>query len=527
MSKRKSLRLNRREFIQWSSMATGGALLAACAPSAAPGAAPAGEGSAAARTDLRVALSAEPGFMNPVMVTSDRSFSKIGWQVYDSLVVYDYETNTVKPQLATDWQQKDELTWEFKLREGVQFHKGYGELTAEDVEFMVNYVVNENKPLKFLYFFVEGATATDKYTVEYKLSQPFAPFLFTTARDRAAMIVSKKAYEEMGEEAFNRNPVGTGAFEMSEWRSGDSVTLTRHADYWGAPLPKLDEISFRFITDTITRESLLKSGEVDFIDGPDYKNVADWQADENFVVTSTPSWGTDWIPFSVTVPPFDKVEVRQAICYAIDRESLVENIYYGNAQADQGPLPAGYIGYPSPEIYPLNGDKEKAKELLAAAGLPDGFSTTVLTRAEFKPLAEAISGQLAEIGIQMTIETLDPGTLNARTRELDFEATVTNLAFMTPDTDSTMYWFYHTDTVGNYGYNNPTIDQQLEIARLTQEPEARSEIYQEILSTVLDEAPYCYLLHPNIVRIYRKGLEGIPIVPQDTVMLLNEATWTS
>jgi peptide/nickel transport system substrate-binding protein len=106
--------------------------------------------SSSGKTDLTLTLPAEPGFLNPVMVSGDRNFSKISWQLYDSLLVYDFETKQLQPQLATKWEMKDETTWEFTLREGVQFHQGYGELTADDVEFMVNLVVSQNKPLKFL-----------------------------------------------------------------------------------------------------------------------------------------------------------------------------------------------------------------------------------------------------------------------------------------------------------------------------------------------------------------------------------------
>ncbi len=481
--------------------------------------------SSSGKTDLTLTLPAEPGFLNPVMVSGDRNFSKISWQLYDSLLVYDFETKQLQPQLATKWEMKDETTWEFTLREGVQFHQGYGELTADDVEFMVNLVVSQNKPLKFLYFFVESAKATGTYTVEYKLSQSFAPFLVTTARDRAAMIVSKKAYEEMGEEKFNRNPVGTGPFEFVSWKSGQEVKLKKFDQYWQEELPYLTDITYRIVGDTITRESLLKTGEVDFIDAPDYKNVANWKKDNKYVVTSVPSWGTDWMPYSVTVPPFDKKELRQAISYAVDREALVQDVYYGEAQADQGPLAEGYIGYPNPTVYPLKADTAKAKELLAAAGFPDGFKTTAICTAQFKNETEIIAGQLAEVGIEMTVEVVDPGTSSARTKVLQFEVNMANLSYMTPDSDSTMYWFYHTDTVGNYGYNNPDVDKALEAARVTDDPAKRAEMYQSIIKTVLEDAPYTYLLHPNIVRIYKDGLQGVPLSPQDPVLILNRAKW--
>ncbi len=556
-------RLTRRSLIKLAAATAGASLLAACGGTAAPsptppqsaaassvaatkpaaaptaaGAAPtaATTGSAPAaasapaqrggRTDLRVTLPAEPAVLNPVLVSGDRNFSKVSWQLYDALTVYDYQTGKLQPQLATAWQQKSPTVWEFKLREGVQFHKGYGELTADDVEFMVNKVVGENKPLKFLYFFVQGAKATGKYTVEYTLSQPFPPFPVTTVRDRAGMIVSKKAYMEMGEEKFNRNPIGTGPFQFDSWDSGKQIVLKKFDKYWQAPLPNLDSITFRIVGDTVTRESLLKTGEVDFIDAPDYKNIATWRKDANYALTSIPAWGTDWIPVSVTVPPFDKPEVRQAIAYAVDRDAIAKGVYFGEAQADQGPLPSGFIGYPSPQVYPLKADVAKAKSLLSAAGFGGGLKVTALTTAQFKTLAEVISGQVSEAGIQMTVEVVDPGTQSARTTSRKFEVNVGNLAFLTPDSDSTMYWFLHSETIGNYGYNNPTVNTMLEQARSIDDASQRAALYQNVLKQGLADAPFIYLLHPNIVRIRNKGLVGVPDSPQDSALIFREARWS-
>jgi len=516
--------VTRRQLLRVTGLAVGGGFVAQRL-STSRYAAPAFAQTASTRP-LRVALPGEPSFMNPILVASDRNFAKVSWNVFDSLLGYDYGARRSTPQLATSWRQVDPTTWEFKLREGVQFHRGYGELTAADVEFMVNYVVDNNKPLKFLYFFVKGAKATGKYTVQYSLSQPFAPFLLTTVRDRGAMIVSKKAYQEMGEEAFSRTPVGTGPFELSSWQEGTEIVLKRFAQYWQNPLPHLDEVSYRFITDTVTRESLLKTGEIDFMDNPDYKDVERWRRDPGFAVTSVPSWGTDYMPFSVTTPPFDKKALRQAVAFAVDRASLAKSFFFGEAEADPGPLPRGYLGYPSPAIYPLGANTAKAKELLSEAGVPNGFQTTALTTAQFKPLAEVISGQLADVGIQMSVEVVDPGTFNARTSSKKFEVAVVNLAFMTPDTDSTAYWFYHTDTVGNYGYDNPTIDKALEDARATYDQQKRAAMYRSILTTVLPDAPFVYLLHPNIIHIYRKGLQGVPGYPQEYAIDLRNATWT-
>jgi peptide/nickel transport system substrate-binding protein len=481
---------------------------------------------ASARKDLIVVLPGEPGFMNPIMVASDRNFSKVSWNVYDSLLDLDYATGSLRPQLATDWRQKDPLTWEFKLREGVQFHRGYGEMTAEDVEFMVNYVVSENKGLKFMYFFVDSAKATGKYTVEYKLTQPFGPFLVTTARDRAAMIVSKKAYKEMGEEAFNRSPVGTGAFEVKEWKAGDSITLKKFGNYWQSGKPHLEQIVYRFIPETTTRESLLKTGEVDWIDAPDGKNVASWRADPKYEVTSVPAWAVDQLVMNLKKPPLDKKEIRQAICYAVDRQALVKNCYYGEAQADQGRLPDGFIGDPDPVVYPLTADVAKAKELLAKGGQPNGFKTNCMTIAQQKPLAEIISGQLAAVGIQMSIEVLDLGTRTARDRASDYEMNLANMGFMTPDTDSTVYWTYHTGTVGaTCNYSNPTVDKLLDDARLEADPNKRAQMYQSVLKIVLEDAPICHLDHPNVVRVFKKGLQGVPAVPQDMTLILRDAKW--
>lgn len=525
--------LSRRQFLKalgWSVAAVG---LTACTAQPAPTptrASAAPVSGKAARDAIVVALFSEPTTLNPITQLADVPSIQVISNLANALVSLNPKTRTVEPELATSWTQKDPTTWVFKLREGVMFHKGFGEFTAEDVEFNVNYTVEKNKPRKFLYFFVKGAKAIDKYTVEIYLDKPFAPFLVTVPAGTAGFMMSKKAYDQMGEEAFNRSPVGTGPFEVESWKSGSEIVLKKNASYWRSDNPKLARVVFRPIVDVTVKQNLLRTGEIDFMDTPDYKDIATLRQNPNVVVSSVVGWNWDYITFNLqdSALPVASKEVRQAIASAIDREAIVKNVYYGEGEADDDPLPAGYLGAdPDQQRYPNTADLTRAKELLTAAGYPNGFSLSCITsdKATLRRELELVASQLSRVGIQVQIQNLDMGTYNTRNRQNQFEMALEDITIMTPDTDSAVYWFLHSGTVGWHGHRNAELDALLDGARIEQESARRAEMYRRIIELALEEVPYVYTAHSNLVRVWRKGLAGYEPSPQDIDFRLETAYW--
>jgi peptide/nickel transport system substrate-binding protein len=502
---------------------------AAGATVAAPTTAPAKPTSAPARTDLRIGQFAEPANLDPFLTTNVEQ-GEVQNSIFTPLVALDYKTLQPAPALATQWSQPDPLTWRFNLRQGVQFHKGYGELTADDVAFNVNYTIQQNKPRKFLYFFVDGATAADKYTVDIKLSKPFVPFLVTAAAGQGTWIVSQKAYNDIGADAFGRNPVGSGPFEFQSWDSGSAITLTRFANYWDTGKPKLDRLIYHPVVDTNVKKLQLVNGELDFIDQPDFKDIPELKGNSNLALATSPGWAWNAITFNMNLPsdhPLSKKPVRQAIAYAIDRQEIANGAYFGNAIPDDDPLPPGYLTTDKGvHLYGTTANLDKAKQLLADAGYASGFSVSAIvdSKTAMRRQLEIIANELSKVGIQVKIEQLE-STEFQRMQDGQFEMGMFDITVMTPDPDSALYWFQHSKTIGNFGYHNQTVDDLLDQARQESDQQKRAQMYSDVLTTVLDDAAYIFTVHRGMVWAYNSAITGFQARPQDYLLDFQDVHW--
>jgi peptide/nickel transport system substrate-binding protein len=476
---------------------------------------------------LSIAQWADPLNVNPMYHKSDISMNRIASNVFEPLLDWDFKAGKLVPMLATEWYQKDPTTWVFKIRKGVKFHKGYGELTAEDVAFTANYIIKNNTPTKFLFDFVKGAQVVDKYTVQYNLERPHAPFLLSAASGIGGMIVCKKAFEEKGPDAFNRDPVGTGPYEFVEWVPGDHITLKRFDDYWDNGKPYIDKLVWKTIPEMYTAQTMLKTAEIDFLPNVNFKDINRLKKENHLVVKSIGGANWDYMTFDCSKSPFNSKEVRQAIAYAVDRQAIVNAVYFGWAAPDDDPLPDGYLGAdPDIQKYPNTADIEKAKSLLAAAGYPDGFETTIITSAKenLRRETQIVAEQLKKVGIKAEIEQLDQATYAKRVRGAsDFKVELEDIGIMSMDPDSAFWWFHHSGTVRMHGHENPEVDKLLEQGRLEQDTEKRREVYRQVTKMIQELSPYVYIAHVAKVNIYNKALKGYEITPLDIELKFKDA----
>lgn len=466
---------------------------------------------------LRVAMYGEPGTLD-FMYQSSMPATWVDWNLYDQLARYNYETNELMPELATEWYQEDEDSWIVKLREGVQFHKGYGEMTAEDVAFSVNYVIENAARIAFLYAGVENVEVVDRYTVRYNLEQPLTPFLMTAVQGFGGLVLSKKAYEERGREEFSRNPVGTGPFEFVEWAAGDHITLKKFEDYWDEGYPMLDRVVFRFVPDDSVRLNLLKTGEVDFIQGIAFKDLAEIDENPDLVLHSVAGWNWDYISFGTVNGPLGDVRVRQAISYAINRNEIVEGVYYGYGDPAEKPLPPGFM-FENPAItkYPAEGDPERARQLLAEAGYEDGLRLRAITNgveAHHREL-QIVAQQLKDVGIELDLQFLDLAAYEEANSRFETYLDMEDITIMSPDPDSAIFWFWHTGGVLTHDYSNETVDDLLQEGRRLVTPDDRQPVYEELQRTMLEEAWFIYTAHKPVVRAMGTHLTGYETTPQD------------
>jgi peptide/nickel transport system substrate-binding protein len=474
----------------------------------------------------------EPSGLNEFMYTEIHG-SVVTTNIYDKMAQINYATHQSEPEIV-EFKNEDPLTWVLKVREGVKFHKGYGDLTDEDILYCFNHVQEASTFQKGItHFPVVGAKRRSKNVVEVKLSIPFSAFPMVTM-GYGGSVMCKAAHMEMGDQEYARNPIGTGPFEFDSWVSGSHMILKKNQNYWREGEPYVDEIVYRTIVDPSVRLSSLLTGEIDIMPRPDPKDIARFRdgSEPGIAYQSVPGWNWDYMDFTLAPHspadfPTNNVDVRRAISYAIDRQTIVDEIYAGEALVTDNPVPPGYLGHrPSPIVYPARGDIAKAKELMAKAGV-SGFDLEVITSDKewLRRECELVSAMLSEIGINVKIKGMDAGTYGTAWFTKQFQADLEDITIVSPDVDSALWWFHHKDGMVEHGWQNAQVSKWLDEGRSELDPAKRTSLYHNIVDAVLDDCPYIYFNHVNQVYLLKDNLEGFKAGPQEHVVPLRAVRW--
>ncbi|MFI5013969.1 MAG: ABC transporter substrate-binding protein [Hyphomicrobiales bacterium] len=482
-----------------------------------------------AKNTLRVGIfGGDFGNLSPVL----RYYAQTGivmCNMMDGLVTIDYADNRVVPALAEAWSNPDPLTWRIKMREGVRWHKGYGEVTAEDLAYTWNFHLSSKSfQVGTALFPIDTIKQDGKYVVEVKTKRPFAGFPGITM-GYGGQLVSAKAHKEMGNEAYSATPIGNGAFIL-ESKRGTEIVLTKNPEYWRQGSPKLDRIVYRAVPDANTRLQALVNGEFDFITHPEPKQVGDISKNTNFTVSSTPGWEWDFQEFNLTVRPDLPIHnklVRQAISYAIDREAIVSEIYYGQGVATDNQVPPGFLGHRGHlQRYPKNGDLNKAKELMAQAGVR-GFDVEVITGDYdwIRKELELVAAMVSQIGVNYKIRNLDMGGYNNLWLNRRYEAVLQDVTIVAPDTDATSWWFLNSKGIAAAS-NDPEMDRLTDTAREELDLAKRTSLYHQIVDRTLEECPFIYFANANYIHVYNKNVRGFKPSPQEYIEKLDTVYWT-
>ena len=521
MTEKKNLvGFSRRQFIKTA--AAGTALAAAGSFGAFPAI------GQSARSNLRVGLwGGDFGNLSPV-IRWDISAGIIMNHIYDGLVRVNYAERSIMPWLAEEWTNPDPLTWRIRLKEGVKWHRGFGEFTAEDVAYTWRYHLDTSSfQVGTAIFPIDTVTVEDKYVLEVKTKLPFGAFPGVTM-GYGGMTISRNAHQEMGDAEYSSNPVGHGPYVFAAGR-GNEIELEKNTEYWRPGFPKLDRVLYRAIPDSTVRLQALQNGELDFITHPEARDVAGVRSNPNFTVTSTPGWNWDYQQFNLiggSELPYTNKLVRQAISYAIDREAIVNEIYAGEATATDNQIPPGFLGHASSMLkYPKNGDLAKAKELMAQAGV-SGYEVEVITSDKdwLRRELELVAAMVSQIGINYKIKSLDIGGFNNLWLNKTFDQTLEDITIVSPDPDATSWWFLHSRGTSG-AFNNPTMDELLDTARGETDVARRAELYGQITDLTTDENPNIYHCNVNFVRIYNANLQGFEPTPQEFTEMVDEVSW--
>jgi len=424
--------------ILMGAMLIGGLLLSACttpvptaAPTTAPPEAPTPvptEAPKGPEGNLTVALStyAEDTFLPWNGGVARQTYMGL---IYEWLFYTNVETLEPEPGLALDWEMSpDGMTYTFHLREGVQFHEDWGEVTGEDVKYSWERMIDENSigsPAEQLRALIDTIEVPDPYTVVLHLQKPNAELIrgHMTDYNAGGMIVCKEYVESVGDEEANAHPIGTGPYTLAEEHqaAGPIVlkTIEDVENHWRVT-PEFETVTFQLVPEEATRVAMLLAGEADL--APISYDSVESITGAGLNVVSIPG---SWVPLIwfggivetqparyVPDQPWADVRVRQALNYAIDREAIAESIFHGEAVPAGAPNPVP--GWVDIEPYPY--DPDEAKDLLAEAGYADGFPLTLKTLvanpgAELPIIGEAVALYWEEIGIDVTIVPTDWGSV--------------------------------------------------------------------------------------------------------------------
>lgn len=359
-----------------------------------------GSGAAQAQqNDITVAMQLEPPHLDPTAGAAGAIDSVVYSNIFEGLTRFQSD-GTIAPGLAESWDISDDgLEYTFKLRDGVTFHDG-SEMNAEDVKFSLDRARAEDSvnAQKALFAGISDVTVVDPLTVKITLAEPDGMFLFNMAWGDAVIVAEDNI------DSIKTDPIGTGAFKFTDWVQGDRIDMERNPGYWGEPA-KLDKATFKFISDPTAAFAAVMAEDVDaFVGFPAPENLPQFEADPRFQVLVGSTEGETVLAMNNKQEPFDDIRVREAVAHAIDRQTIIDGAMFGYGTpigTHFAPHNPAYVDLTDLSAY----DPAKSRELLAEAGLPDGFKTTLhLPPPSYaRRGGEIIAAQLAQVGIQAEI----------------------------------------------------------------------------------------------------------------------------
>ena len=446
-------------------------------------------------------------------------------QIYNVLARYD-DTLTPQPELAESWEFSDDgLTLTINLRPSVKFHNGR-DFVADDVKFSLEYAQDPETGanIRTLARAVESVEVVDDLTVAFHFAEP-TPAAFDLID--LLFIVNSETIDEI-----DSNPVGTGPFRFAEWAPGDFARFERFEEYWKEDIPQLNEVIVRAIPDSATMIANLEGGTLDLIAAPPASEFERLEAAEGIKVVKGFPGGLVWdMSLNVGREPFDNKLVRQALQHALDRERIVDIVFFNisdpwlQPQSDKSPLYdpdlEGYYTF----------DLDKARSLLEEAGYADGFEFTVLT-ATTNPdgarLLQVLQADLAQLGITLNIDEVEPAQYRPRAIDRDFDAAIFTYGRASKDPASlfgtTGVWRPGPEPINVSNFTTEEYRRLVAEGQREVDPERRKEIYQELNRYQLEES-FILVITPVVrwwamketVEGFASSLDSMPILEQVSI----------
>ena len=464
------------------------------------------------KTNLRITMASMPMSLDPIE-SIDKSSARIKAQIFETLFNLDDNLNIV-PSLAESWKFTDATTLEITLKKGVKFHNGM-ELNAEDVEFSINRVIASSYYGKLLSI-IDRIEVKGDYIVIIRLKETFVPILAHLSHSCTA-IVNKAAVEEVGKNAHEYNPIGTGPFKFEKltWKKFlGSVEISRFDEYHGKKA-LIKTVSFKSVPEYSLRISELERGRTDIVYDIYPEDMGRMEENSDAIIIKSLDFSVNSIGFNCKAPPFDNPLVRRAICHGIDREDILKTVYHGQGAFANGPISPKIWGSAHDEIIPLEYDIEKAKALLKEAGYENGFKSKIYVSRRLERLRTAmlVQSHLKLINISCDLKISEWEEYASTVENGADGIFLVNWVALTGDADYGLYQlFYDFGRGSNYlFYSNQKVNELLDAARGEFDAVKRKLLYLEAQKLICDDTP-CLFYHQgediNAVSPNVRGLKS-------------------
>lgn len=504
-------RLTRRRLLGTVATAAGGAWVGARA-GAIPAASaetrpPAGE--------LRVSLPARIVALDPLgPQAAEESVRIVAAHIFDTLVVADPRTRGVRPGLALKWETPDPRTWVFTLRPGVKFHDG-APLGARDVKASLERLLRLKGPYGPLWAAVDTVDAAGDLAVRIRTKTPLGTMLAN------ASLLSILPAGKMDAAGFFNRPVGSGPFAVTAYRPDSELVLEANPGYWGGA-PGVRTLRFKDIPEIAARVTALITGEIDLTYGLPPDQLAALRGHNDLRIVAEPSYRYYFIWMNLKREPFTDVRVRQAMIYALDVDTILNTLLKGIARRMTAPIPSTVFGYAPQRPYAY--DPQKAKQLLAAAGRPNGFETAMIWNPGSGPqdreVAQALFSYWSAVGIRVKDAQSERAQWLDRLLKLDWDLDMQTNGVNTGDADFVLRRLY-TSSANRMGYANPQADRVLQLAAETVDQNKRKVYYAQACAMIWDDAVGIYpfeLIQTYVSRARVVGFTPTPNFPTFTTV---------
>lgn len=467
-------------------------------------------------TTLHLATSSNPARLNPLLAT-DSSSSEIAGFIFNGLVKYDKDSATIIGDLAEKFYFENETSLVFELKKNVKWHDGES-FTSKDVLFTYKTLLSPkiSSPYSANFRFVKEVQIIDTYSLRVIYKQAYFKALETWMMGIIPEHILAND-ENLMSSKFNKNPIGTGAYKLHTLEHSKNIILEANSDYFMGK-PHIKRISFHVIADPVTRFLMLKSQSLDIgsIEPMQFERQLSDEFFKNFNIYELISRSYTYLGFNLRREKFKNPKVREALSLAIDREELVEILFFKHAKVCTGPFLPATSAY-NPNVKAPKQDILKAKRLLAEAGYseenPFEFEIVTSNSSSIRPYAaQILQHQLKKVGVIVTLRIMEwQAFLNMVVFPHEFDSVLLGWG-LSPTPDPYLFWHTDSDKKGGFnlvGYDNPKVDILIDESQSIIDRERLAILWQKMFKMITDDNPYLFLYIPNSITSVDKDIKNI------------------